>query len=472
MPRLEPEPLVCDIVCDIDHSRTRREPQDRCKYLDACWITKVAETVDNDLRAHRIAMSYRHYGLELDSLIHGAASMEAKAERPAVCNANWFNFATWGTLTATQNIGNERAPQRLNSGIAAPLRRRLTPAILRAKAADGQIVGRALAWGQRLVFVSTASALLQFVSNLDAPRKTGAGYAEPDTASFKQTKVWELLNRLTTSSLPSPPQTIETAAKLSTPSFEDDRHLTPLLRAFELYRCARDANDGTRAKLIFGANALVTAVEQDLLNPALSLVVDLVPRQLGQAVDWRLAKVLERWRGLPPAFTFTAMQMLPRDRRRVADLAWSRFMTDQVLVMALPTETLRVGRDIPQWRRDQPYFPADLSNLKPVKGEPFFDELAEIARLVQSLDRTVGDGRGSAARDWRRWDERLNWAVTLLRSRHHDESLFWHPYSKADERRIAAGELPLRSGDPSVLEVQPPLDPAVFTDADLKSENQ
>ena len=64
----------------------------------------------------------------------------------------------------------------------------------------------------------------------------------------------------------------------------------------------------------------------------------------------------------------------------------------------------------------------------------------------------------------------MNWAVVLMRSRQHDETLFWRPYLVADEQRIVDGELPHRSGDPSVLEVQAPLDPFVFNGADLEAE--
>ncbi len=190
-------------------------------------------------------------------------------------------------------------------------------------------------------------------------------------------------------------------------------------------------------------------------------------------MDWRIAKIVERMRGVPPSFTFSGMQLVPRPERRTADLAWSRFMTDQVLVMALPTETLRVGRDVPQWRRTQSYYPNDLADLKPptAPNAPHQADLDAVYGHVQSLDRTIGDGRGSATRDWRRWDERLNWAITLMRTRQHDESLYWTPYSVDDERRIAQGKLPHRSGDPSWLEVQPPLDPTIFTRADLESEN-
>jgi hypothetical protein len=46
-----------------------------------------------------------------------------------------------------------------------------------------------------------------------------------------------------------------------------------------------------------------------------------------------------------------------------------------------------------------------------------------------------------------------------MRSRQQDPTLYWAPYSCADECRIKRGELPHRAGDPSELEVQAPLEP-------------
>jgi hypothetical protein len=80
--------------------------------------------------------------------------------------------------------------------------------------------------------------------------------------------------------------------------------------------------------------------------------------------------------------------------------------------------------------------------------------------VVRSFDRTRGNGAGSAAQDWRRFDDRMNWAVTLMRSRQQDPTLFWPPYSREDECRIFDGSLPFRAGDPSELEVQAPLQSA------------
>ena len=88
------------------------------------------------------------------------------------------------------------------------------------------------------------------------------------------------------------------------------------------------------------------------------------------------------------------------------------------------------------------------------------DDLRSIVSLVKSMDRTIvhSSTRGSAARDWRRWDERMNWALALIRSRQQDETLFWSPYSLADQWNIVNGQLPERVGDASTLDVQAPTD--------------
>ncbi len=148
------------------------------------------------------------------------------------------------------------------------------------------------------------------------------------------------------------------------------------------------------------------------------------------------------------------------NKRELIYTVWSRLMTDQVLVMALPTETLRLGRDIPPKHREWPIFPHDLRTLPEVND----DDMRSIVNFVKSVDRTIAKSgtRGSAARDWRRWDERMNWALALLRSRQQDETLFWSPYSVADQWNIVNGEMPVRLGDASTLDVQAPTDETVL----------
>ena len=86
-------------------------------------------------------------------------------------------------------------------------------------------------------------------------------------------------------------------------------------------------------------------------------------------------------------------------------------------------------------------------------------KLVTLQNFVNALDRSQA-GVGSAANDWRRFDDRLNWAISLFRSRQQDRTLFWSPYSIEDTRRIVAGEMPRASGHPGQSAVMPPLDPA------------
>jgi hypothetical protein len=417
--------------------------------IDYDWIKKVADTPDNDLRAHSIALTYLRVAHHLDSMIHRLDALDRQHldRRPADYNANWFHFATWATLTVTQNSGHDRAPQRLNRGIAAPVRRSLTPAILRARASQGQQVGRALAWGQRLIFIAACLTYLEF-SN-----RHHEGKAPP--LDLNQTKPAEsgLLAEI-----------IRLTTWESETFFDKARHFDKIWRAFQLYELARQATPGDRARLVFGGNLLLTAVEQDLVDQPVRVVVNHIPQRLTGRMNWRIAKAAERLRGVPPQLSLAVLESRNEGSRRVIDTVWSRLMTDQVLVMALPTETLRVGRDIPPRHPQWPYFPPDLRNLEApattedAETKPVIEQsLAEIASHVKSLDRTTAEGRGSAARDWRRWDERMNWAITLLRSRQQDETLYWRPYSVKDEDRIMTGELPMRAGDPSAGEVQPPI---------------
>jgi hypothetical protein len=409
-------------------------------FLEQDWFKLVYNTADTDLRAHRIALTYYYLGGHLDAFLNeGESCTKRLSEHPAVpINANWFHFAMWGTLTVTQNMNNQRSPQRLNSGIPAPLRRRLTPAILRARAADGQRVGRALAWGQLAIFVSAT----QMVTEVMRPAGLDGVSAEAMLTRIKEN------------------------SGVSNLGIDPTRHVEPMKKAFEYYELASGTTStAEQAWLMLGANVLLTAAEQDLVDVAIEVVLDHLPQHVGGAIDWRLAKLSERLRGVPPNLAYTLLESMHPNERGAIYTIWSRLMTDQVLVMALPTEALRLGRDIPPRHREWPIFPPDLRQFPDVGPDAatagsiqHLPEMKEIVSLVKSLDRTVRNQgtRGSAARDWRRWDERMNWALALIRTRQQDETLFWAPYSVADQWRIVYGEMPVRLADASTLDVQAP----------------
>jgi hypothetical protein len=258
---------------------------------------------------------------------------------------------------------------------------------------------------------------------------------------------------------------------------------------------------------------LLTAAEQDLAQLAVATVVNHIPGRFMNGVYRRTAQAAEMWTGVPRQIVGLQLPTQLAELHDLVDTLWSRLMTDQVLVMTLPTETLRLGRDIPPRDPALPFYPPPLRDLdRPLvttgspgltEGQKTFEELLpriaemlssagigeqdvvrrslrefvatvpavldgsqktlqadlrEISEMVQSFDRARANGRGSAARDWRLFADRMNWAVALMRSRQQDETLFWPPYSTEDESRIVAGQLPFRAGDPSELEVQAPSD--------------
>jgi hypothetical protein len=83
---------------------------------------------------------------------------------------------------------------------------------------------------------------------------------------------------------------------------------------------------------------------------------------------------------------------------------------------------------------------------------------------VRSFDVARDRGRGSAAHDWRRFDERMRFATTLMRTRQQDPTLFWAPFLLEDIARIQRGELPRRSGHPTDRQISAPLGPGRWFD--------
>ena len=107
------------------------------------------------------------------------------------------------------------------------------------------------------------------------------------------------------------------------------------------------------ADLIFEANLRIAAIEQVILDDAVTLVIDHVPRHYTREAEGRLVTFAERSLRVPRRIAQI------NSSRRVAGVAavatdlWARVMTDQVMVVAFPAETIRLGRDIPRrdWRR-------------------------------------------------------------------------------------------------------------------------
>jgi hypothetical protein len=72
-------------------------------------------------------------------------------------------------------------------------------------------------------------------------------------------------------------------------------------------------------------------------------------------------------------------------------------------------------------------------------------EVLELRSLLdgpEGWDRTPDTPAGSAARDWTKLSDRMNFIVDLFRSRQADPNLFTPPYSSAQREAILSGRVP------------------------------
>ncbi len=462
-----------------EHKPEASEP---CSFATLDWIQEVFKTIDTPLRTHRITLSYSMFSVCLDNTLFGEGSVVTRTsggEPIAVGNANWFNFATWGTYTLGPNIRNDGAPQRLDS-LPNSVRRRMAPAIIQSRSAQGDVVGRALAWGQELIFLSASRALLQFVDMID--KKDEAKLSEQFRIDDRGRA--QILKSLNWSGL----------------RFIDEGHLQLVDDAFDCYRLVfhrarvldeigkkwdEIQSDPDVAKLMFFATCLLTSAEQDVVNHALAVVINSVPERWSQALDGKLSQ-LAHWRsGVPQQVAAYNLLARLKSAEGILTEAWARLMTKYLLVIVLPTEMLRLGRNVPLRNPTEPMFPLPLMDLDlramddydpiwqniadskqreeekqklAVLRQIVNEKLLALRRFVSAFDRSQ-IGAGSAANDWRRFDDRMNWAICLFRSRQQDRTLYWPPYSVEDTRRIVVGEMPRASGHPGQAAVMPPLDP-------------
>ena len=383
------------------------------RFLDPDWLAEVATTRDTELRCHRIALTYSKYAAFLDTWLFGEESYwyrqlyREREPKPAPpTNANWFHFSTWAALTVSRNIGSIAAPQRFDNWPNV-LRHAIAPYVVRARGTDHQLVSQALAGAQLKIFLNTCLAFMDFCVPGRPENKTLIPDAPMRQMAF---------------------------------------------RAFQDYQKARDSTGEVRERYILLANILSTIVEQSLIDRQLAAVVAAVPNRLTEVAEGRIGQLMERLLGVQRQVTefSVASQLAPA--RDVATTIWARLLTDQVFVMSLPGEMLRVGRDVPPLKRNDPFYQRSLRRPENFTADidqnrELYSDMAFLRDLIVRFDRTIADGRGSGARDWRRYDERMNWAVTLLRSRQQDTTIFWPPYSEEDEKRIRKGRSPRRSGD-------------------------
>lgn len=110
-----------------------------------------------------------------------------------------------------------------------------------------------------------------------------------------------------------------------------------------------------------------------------------------------------------------------------------RFVTKRLLGFSVGAEAMKVSIDVPT--RGASPFPDTLMTIE----DP---ELESLLVGPQGWDRTPNSPAGSAAGDWTKLSDRMNFIVDLFRTRQADPMLFAPPYPDRQRETILSGRVP------------------------------
>ena len=385
-------------------------------------VSAVAPTV-SDVEAIRAVRDPILRNLRITQAYCDLSSVLATHTGPG---ANWCTFATWASKQAGQTIRQEDLARRIedelgrSEAVHAVVAR--VDLFLRAagRAADGHRLLRivqevasparalarasdAVARGNLKVFEEIGHEFARFLMMLAAP-----GAREPGA-----------IRRFCDGLRPGDPP--------------DGQAL--LRAAFSAYHSALPTSPAKpRAECLFLANLRIGLHEQTRLQPEILQALDAAAADPGELRAQLLERLLAdapwgpwvrihlaRWRG--------GLGLLDEASRLLADAlrpAVRAVVTEKLTTLALPGETLRLGRDVPG------AFPEHLRTL----ADP------DLVALLATIDRTPDALRGSGADDWARLPDRMQYIADLFRARHEATSLLGPPFSPEQTRAIRAGERP------------------------------
>lgn len=207
-----------------------------------------------------------------------------------------------------------------------------------------------------------------------------------------------------------------------------------LMRAFtHYYQAMFTPNVQAKAEHILCANLLVGFHEQQRLQPQIVAGMEAPLENEFESNFVRQANEVIRQKA--PRGISRLIQLLWRRRlksvsRHIAD-DWREISTRWIMTIALPTETLRLGEDVPPLPDGRP-FPTDLTTL----------QLAALTAVLATFDRTPDSPLSSAARDWGNLADRMNYIADLFRSRQQVASLYQQPFTDAQVEAIHRGDMP------------------------------
>jgi hypothetical protein len=200
--------------------------------------------------------------------------------------------------------------------------------------------------------------------------------------------------------------------------------VTAIRTAFTGYQRALHT-PAERPTLVLGANILAVSHEQERLQPAIATA-------LNAAVHDLFVETLDQdvTRHIPTARARRTFDTLVADVGGVLERACQTALTKVMLRLITADETFALDRNVPPLADG--LYPPLLSDLTGTEAEIVFSR----------WDRTLGLGAPTGADDWAVIDQRMNYIVTLFRSRQRHPALLSPPFSDVQLAALADGRLP------------------------------
>jgi hypothetical protein len=207
-----------------------------------------------------------------------------------------------------------------------------------------------------------------------------------------------------------------------------------LLRdAFGYYqRQRREVDPGARAAWILLANLHIGLHEQTRLQPQIAAAVDAplaTAEDLGARVLHLLIPASRQWPRIVHDPVKALVGLIARRIRRDAQTVTREVVTESMMVLALPTVVLSLGRNLE----------APVPSVLCGATEPLLE------RLTREYDPCPPGGTACAARDWCDLKERMHYIVHVFRAYADDSSLFSRPVTPDQVASFRAGGIPTGS---------------------------
>ena len=342
-------------------------------------------------------------------------------------NANWATFGTWASKQAGASIRQEDMPKVFVDALKAggvmgeamskvddALRKLGLPTLPLgdiAKAGSDALnnVSKAIADGNQLVFQEVGTEFARFVETFQGDTKPDPAKLQKYLDGFPQDK----------------PLLKEAFGKYAEAMFEKDPN-----KKAELMLLANDTVGLHEQTQLQGyvekaLNSPVKDVFRNILDKSIEAGVNALP------FPAKLAAKAALKTGVVDLVVNPLVDKLADVFRGIA--------TENMMKLAVPGGALKLGNDLPPPPgMEETIFPPHLRTIEDPK----------LRELLARVDSSPDSLKGTAAKDWSRLDQRMNYIVDLFRTRQADPHLFDQPFGK--EARYPLPSAPPKAPAPGV----------------------